>query len=77
MTEAMLQQRLVNVEAIAARRRSTTHCPHGHEYTPKNTYRARGVGPRRCRICRADNEAARRLRLKLAAIIEHTREELG
>lgn len=27
-----------------------THCPQGHEYTPENTYRARGK--RECRHCR-------------------------
>ncbi|MDQ2787974.1 MAG: hypothetical protein M3Y58_23590 [Chloroflexota bacterium] len=28
-----------------------THCPHGHEYTPENTYVAPS-GSRMCRICR-------------------------
>ncbi len=29
---------------------SKTHCPHGHEYTPENTYRFRGK--RNCIACR-------------------------
>ncbi len=28
------------------------HCPQGHPYDSQNTYRAKSVGPRRCRICR-------------------------
>ena len=28
-----------------------THCPHGHEYTPENTYRRPGTGRRVCREC--------------------------
>ena len=30
-----------------------THCIHGHEYTPENTYR-RPRGVRECRACRAE-----------------------
>lgn len=31
---------------------SATHCPHGHEFTPENTYLRRGNGLRRmCRAC--------------------------
>lgn len=29
-----------------------THCKHGHEYTPENTYIVPGTGHRQCRICR-------------------------
>lgn len=36
---------------------SKTHCIHGHEFTPKNTYfRPNGIG-RTCRICRARRAA--------------------
>jgi len=33
--------------------RAKTHCPHGHEYTPENTYRF-SDGRRRCRTCRLE-----------------------
>lgn len=36
--------------------RSKTHCPHGHEYSQKNTYyRPNGKG-RKCRVCNANRE---------------------
>lgn len=44
-----------------ARPRSKTHCPHGHEYSPDNTYR-RPQGTLECRACRRN--AVRRHRLK-------------
>lgn len=28
-----------------------THCPHGHEYTPENTFVVKGSRNRRCRVC--------------------------
>ena len=28
-----------------------THCPHGHEFTPENTYLAHGRGHRQCKTC--------------------------
>ena len=31
-----------------------THCPHGHEYTPENTYIRPVAGSRACRACRAE-----------------------
>lgn len=31
-----------------------THCPHGHEYTPENTYLRPGVWHRVCRTCNRD-----------------------
>lgn len=30
----------------------TTHCPHGHEYTPENTYREARRGKRYCLTCK-------------------------
>lgn len=42
-----------------------THCIHGHEFTPENTYMApRG---RNCRTCRRHAEARRRQRIKESA----------
>lgn len=42
-----------------------THCPHGHEYTPENTYRSPNGGGRQCRECmRLRNQALPRSGLK-------------
>jgi hypothetical protein len=38
--------------------RPTTHCPHGHEYTPENTYRAPN-GHKFCRTCARGRGVAR------------------
>lgn len=38
--------------------KNKTHCPHGHEYTPENTYLNKGR-----RFCRACDRARRKLRL--------------
>lgn len=35
-----------------------TRCPHGHEYTPENTY-IRPNGGRKCRTCNRENERLR------------------
>ena len=32
-------------------KRALTHCPHGHEYTPENTYLSNGGRWRKCRAC--------------------------
>lgn len=43
--------------------RAKTHCPHGHEYTPENTYvinRAGGRTARQCRTCMREQREARR-----------------
>ena len=39
-----------------------THCPHGHEYTPENTYRNPSSGYRTCIECQRRRERARRRR---------------
>ena len=36
--------------SVVAKCAVATHCPHGHEYTPENTYRSRGE--RACKTCR-------------------------
>ena len=36
----------------AAAQRALTHCKHGHEFTPKNTYLKPPTGYRGCRNCR-------------------------
>jgi hypothetical protein len=38
-------------EAGARMQRAKTHCPHGHEYTPENTYLIPSGG-RACRMCK-------------------------
>jgi hypothetical protein len=43
-------------EAIAARRARQTHCQHGHEFTPENTY----ISKRGHRVCRACEREYRR-----------------
>lgn len=36
-----------------------THCKHGHEYTPENTYLTPGTGSKRCRTCTQLREKSR------------------
>lgn len=36
-----------------------THCPHGHEYTPENTYVHKTSGARVCRACMRWNDRKR------------------
>jgi hypothetical protein len=40
-----------------------THCPHGHEYTPENTYTAKG-GARKCRACSVEHTRKYRARIR-------------
>ena len=50
-------------EQMANTRRATaTHCPHGHEYTPENTYIDPRGGNRNCRECKRERrrKSARR-----------------
>ena len=37
-----------------------THCPHGHEYTPENTYINKTSGARICRACARAQDMKRR-----------------
>lgn len=41
--------RSANVLDLRAKR---SHCPHGHEFTPENTYLDPSTGHRRCRACK-------------------------
>lgn len=43
----------------SALRARATHCQHGHEFTPANTY-VRANGQRRCRRCHREGEYQRR-----------------
>lgn len=45
--------------AVKVRQRSKTHCPHGHPYTPENTY-VSSRGHRFCRACDRERHAVRR-----------------
>lgn len=48
------------IAAMRAARAAQTHCKHGHEFTPENTYIHPKSGARDCRKCR--NAAGRRAR---------------
>lgn len=37
-----------------------THCPHGHAYTPENTYIVQATGGRQCKRCSYERNKARR-----------------
>lgn len=52
---------------LKARNTSITHCPHGHEYTPDNTYVAK-KGSRTCKICQSANWRRHRAKNKLRAL---------
>ena len=43
-----------------AKQAKRTHCKHGHEFTPENTYVGGFPSGRRCRTCRRDQERVRR-----------------
>ena len=50
--EAVTQQtNLLRGNTKASQNANKTHCPHGHEYTPENTYTPPS-GSRMCRTCR-------------------------
>lgn len=50
------QENTLRSNSPAARKSRQTHCIHGHEFTPENTYRT-DKGNRRCRRCIADAQA--------------------
>jgi hypothetical protein len=45
-----------------ARNAAKTHCAHGHEYTPENTYLHPSTGHRRCRACARERRFTLRTR---------------
>lgn len=52
--ENILRSPIVGIltgQISAAREKAKTHCPHGHEYTTKNTYTRPVSGHRVCRAC--------------------------
>jgi hypothetical protein len=49
-----------------SRMRGITHCKHGHEFTPENTYHVKD-GSRSCRTCSREQTRARRAALRYAA----------
>jgi hypothetical protein len=41
-----------------------THCPQGHEYTPRNTYYKKSTGARMCRYCMRTSTRGAQQRLR-------------
>lgn len=65
-------ENLLRGRTLTARNAAATHCPHGHAYTPDNTYlrqRPDGRYERECRVCRREHGArlARRRRQQRVA----------
>jgi hypothetical protein len=54
----------------SAHAEAITRCPHGHEYTPENTYMIPGKNQRQCRACKrsADRRYRQRQRGNLDAL---------
>lgn len=44
-----------------------SHCPHGHEYTPENSFFRKGTNSRECRTCMRERTARQRAAKKAAA----------
>jgi hypothetical protein len=73
LTEAQYQQRLANIQKIAANKRAATHCKEGHEFTPENIYVRPGSDRRECHKCRLERSHdyyAAKARRRLATRIE-------
>ena len=56
MEPVTLGENVLRGEGICAQRKRATHCKHGHEFTPENTYR-RQNGHRGCRKCALQGQA--------------------
>lgn len=57
------RENLLRGTGFAAVNAAKTHCPHGHEYTPENTYHNPNPnGGRICRTCKRKRDAERRRR---------------
>ena len=54
LMDASRKGRLLNCSV----NKKKTHCPHGHEYSPENTYVSK-IGARFCRACMAENTRRR------------------
>lgn len=67
--EAVTPRENVMRGEVGDRSRRTTHCPHGHEYTPENTKikRYRNRTSRNCRACEADWQRNHRVRKPTAS----------
>jgi hypothetical protein len=61
--------RLLSISANRRLQRSSfkTHCIHGHEFTPANTYQRLSGGQRQCRACNSAAAARYAARRKAAA----------
>lgn len=51
-----LESLSVNEHARIGQKALQTHCKHGHEFTPQNTYRKVSNGTRVCRACAANRQ---------------------
>ncbi len=60
---------------IGENNRSKTHCPHGHEYTPENTYITQGGDGRPFRKCRECSRIRGRRRAKKFQSTPETKDE--
>lgn len=54
------RENLLRGATIPARRAAQTHCIHGHEFTPENTYRRKGDGVRQCKTCNRERKRTKR-----------------
>ena len=53
---------------VTAKNAAKTHCVHGHEYTPENTFHRRGTNWRGCYICIRQRSQRRHAGAVLAAL---------